>query len=116
MTRLQKFFCTSRQTTWGLTVLCLMAGVLARNAVAAQSTKPERDVIVFTNGDQLTGTIERGVGDSIVFKSDTAGEITVPMSKVRELRSHNSFVVIQKGEKPTRVTRQPGTITYGDNG
>ncbi len=92
---------------------CLVTGIVTQSATA--QAKPEADVIVFTNGDQLTGTIERGLGDSIVFKSDNAGEITVPMSKVKELRSHSSFVVIQKGEKPTKVTRQPGTITYGDN-
>ncbi len=92
---------------------CLVTGIFTQGAAA--QAKPEADVIVFTNGDQLSGTIERGLGDSIVFKSDNAGEITVPMSKIKELRSHSSFVVIQKGEKPTKVTRQPGSITYGDN-
>jgi hypothetical protein len=94
---------------------CLAAVLLAQGAVAAAQAKPEPDVIVFTNGDRLTGTIERGEADSIVFKSETAGEITVPLSKVKELRSHSNFVVIRKGEKPTRITRQPGTIAYGND-
>ncbi len=106
----------STRTIWSLTVFCLMTGILAQNAAAQDKTAtPKSDVIVFTNGDRLTGTIERGVGDSIVFKSDTAGEITVPMSKVKELRTHGTFVVIRKDEKPTKITRRPGTITYGDN-
>lgn len=92
---------------------CLVAGIVTQSATA--QAKPKADVIVFSNGDQLTGTIERGLGDSIVFKNDNVGEITIPMSKVKELRSYGSFVVIQKGEKPTKVTRQPGAITYGDN-
>lgn len=102
---------------WSLAILCLMAAFAAQSgtAVAQAAATPKSDVIVFTNGDQLTGTIERGVGDSIVFKSDTAGEITVPLSKIKELRSHGSFVVIRKDEKPTKITRHPGTITYGDN-
>ncbi|HZY73629.1 MAG TPA: hypothetical protein VFE22_11030, partial [Edaphobacter sp.] len=94
---------------------CLAAVLLAQGAVAAAQAKPEPDVIVFTNGDRLTGTIERGEADSIVFKSETAGEITVSLSKVKELRSHSNFVVIRKGEKPTRITRQPGTIAYGND-
>jgi hypothetical protein len=94
-----------------------MTGFIAHNATAVAqgaAAAPTSDVVVFTNGDQLTGTIERGVGDSIVFKSDTAGEITVPMSKVKELRTHGSFVVIRKDEKPTKVTRRPGSLVYTD--
>lgn len=94
-----------------------MTGFIAHNAAAVAqdaAAAPASDVVVFTNGDQLTGTIERGVGDSIVFKSDTAGEITVPMSKIKELRTHSSFVVIRKDEKPTRVTRRPGSLVYTD--
>ena len=34
----------------------------------------------------MTGTLERGVGDSVVFKSDVVGEVTVSMDKVKELR------------------------------
>ncbi|MDW5267927.1 MULTISPECIES: DUF481 domain-containing protein [Acidobacteriaceae] len=99
-----------------MVALCLVTGILSHSAVAqGAAAAPKSDVIVFTNGDQLTGTIERGVGDSIVFKSDTAGEITVPLSKIKELRSHGSFVVIRKDEKPTKITRHPGAIAYGDN-
>lgn len=84
-------------------------------AMAQSAAAPKADVIVFTNGDQLTGTVERGVDDSIVFKSDTAGEITVPLSKIKELQSHGNFVIIRKNEKITKMTRHAGIITYGDN-
>lgn len=94
----------SRPAVWGLTAFCVMAGLCSQlPAAAAQGKTPEKpDTIVFTNGDQLTGKLERGVGDSIVFKSDTAGEITVPVKKLKELRSFNNFAVIRKEDKKKR--------------
>jgi hypothetical protein len=72
-------------------------------------------VIVFKNGDQLTGTMERGMGDSVVFKSDVAGEITVSMDKIKELHTSGSFVVLKKNEKITRTSKQAGAIVYADD-
>jgi hypothetical protein len=116
MSLFHKTFRIFRQTTVGISAFCLIPGMFSSSVTAlAQAAKPAPDVVVFANGDQLTGSIERAVGDSVVFKSDIAGEITVPMSKIKELRSHNNFVVIQKDEKPTKVTRKPGNITYSDN-
>jgi hypothetical protein len=81
----------------------------------AAPAKPSPDVIVFTNGDQLSGTLERGVGDSIVFKSDMAGEITVKLDKVRELRSTGSFALLRKDVPVTRTSvQQPGTVIFAD--
>jgi len=74
--------------------------------------KPAPDVIVFTNGDQLSGTLERGVGNSVIFKSDMAGEITVPLDKIKELRSSGSFAVLRKDIPPTRRNVIPGTLLY----
>jgi hypothetical protein len=76
--------------------------------------KPAPDVIIFTNGDQLTGTLERGIGASIVFKSDVAGEITVPLDKVKELHSSGSFAVLRKDVPVSRKSVTPGTVIYGD--
>jgi hypothetical protein len=102
-----------------LFVLSLVSGVLFHQtaAVRAQSAaaKPEPDVIVFTNGDQLTGTLERASGDSFVFKSDVVGEVTVSADKIKELHANGKFVALQKNEKITRTSKQPGAITYGDN-
>ena len=72
-----------------LLVLSLVSGVLFQQAVTARAQsaagKPAPDVIVFTNGDQLTGTLERATGDSFVFKSDVVGEVTVSADKIKEL-------------------------------
>ncbi len=84
----------------------LMTGQAQEKAAA-----PAPDVIVFKTGDQLTGKLERGVGDSIVFKSDAVGEVTVSMDKVKELRSSSNFVVLRKDEKVTRTPKQPENIT-----
>jgi hypothetical protein len=102
-----------------LLILSLIAGALSQQTatVWAQSsaTKPEPDVIVFTNGDQLTGTLERATGDSFVFKSDIVGEVTVSADKIKELHANGKFVALKKNEKITRTSKQPGTITYADN-
>src|SRR5579871_5052011 len=100
-----------------LTFLCLLAGVLTRAAMAQTDAKPPApppDVVVFQNGDQLTGTMERGTGDSITFKSDVVGEVTIPLAKVKELRSNGSFVVLRKDEKITRIPKPAGSITVSD--
>lgn len=101
---------------YGLTTLCLISGAILISAVSARAqAKPEPDVITFTNGDQLTGKLEREIGASIVFKSDSVGEITVSMDKVKELRSNGSFVALKKGERVTRTSKVPGTIRYEDS-
>ncbi len=102
-----------------LAILLTSMASLSTSFVFAQAKppapKPTPDVIVFTNGDQLTGTLERGIGNSIVFRSDVAGEITVTLDKVKELHSSGSFAVLRKDVPVSRKTVTPGTIIYADN-
>src|SRR3984885_12597180 len=110
----------SRRGKWySLFALSLITGVVFQQTatVWAQGApaKPAPDVIVFTNGDQLTGTLERATGNSFVFKSDVVGEITVTADKIKELHAGGKFVALKKGEKITRTSKQPGTVTYADN-
>ncbi len=102
-----------------LLVLSLISGALLQLTVTGwaqgSAAKPAPDVIVFTNGDQLTGTLERATGDSFVFKSDVVGEVTVSADKIKELHAGGKFVALKKGEKITRTSKQPGTVTYSDN-
>jgi hypothetical protein len=102
-----------------LLVLSLILGVIFQQAVRTwaqgNAAKPDPDVIVFTNGDQLTGKLERANGDSFVFKSDVVGEVTVSADKIKELHAGGKFVVLRKDEKITRSAKHPGTVSYGDN-
>jgi hypothetical protein len=100
-----------------LLFLSLVSVFFAQQALAAgQAPKPAPDTLILANGEQLSGTMERGVGDSITFKSDTAGEVTVPLSKVKELNASGGFVILKNGEKVTRKSKWiAGKITYGDN-
>src|ERR1700722_16470098 len=109
-----------RRGKWNnLLVLSLLSGVLFQQSAMvwaqANAAKPAPDVIVFTNGDQLTGTLERATGDLFVFKSDVVGEITVSADKIKELHAGGKFVALKKNEKITRTSKHPGTVTYGDS-
>jgi hypothetical protein len=70
---------------------------VATAAVAQAPSAPAPDVLVFTNGDQLTGHLERAAAGSAVFKIDMAGELTIPFDKIKELRSSGSFSLLKKG-------------------
>ncbi|HEU4634638.1 MAG TPA: DUF481 domain-containing protein [Edaphobacter sp.] len=90
----------------GLVAMFFPLTLSAQDKAAA----PSADVVIFNNGDQLTGKLERGVGDSIVFKSDAVGEVTIPMSKVKELKSSSNFVVLRKDEKVTSTPKQAEAV------
>jgi hypothetical protein len=81
------------------TYLIVSFALVASFAVSAhaQAPKPKPDVLVFTNGDQLTGKLERVAGGSAVFQSDMAGELTISFDKIKQLNSSTEFVAIVKG-------------------
>src|ERR1700755_2441116 len=117
MIAIQKKTTIQRPGRLSLILLSVLPGLLAQQAFAqAPPAKPEPDVIVFSNGDQLTGKLESGTGDSIVFDSDAVGEVTVSLSKIKELRSNEGFVILKNGEKVSRRQSKPaGTISVGNN-
>ena len=77
--------------------------------------KPGSDVLIFIDGEKLIGHLERATDSSVMFKSDMAGEVTVPWSNVQELRSPQKFAAIPKDVKLRRredMSRVPqGTVT-----
>jgi len=92
-------------------------------AVAETPDKPAeaaKDVLVFNNGDQLTGKFVSSTGANVIFKSDMAGEITVGWDKIKELRASGRYAVLEKGFKAKSwrkldEARIPqGTITMAD--
>lgn len=64
-------------------------------AQAAPAGSP--DLLILVNGDRLSGKFLRVVGDNVTFHDDILGDITVPMSKVRELHSETKVAVLNKG-------------------
>ena len=103
-----------RALPWS-SLLCLLASIallpFAGPRAQAQDAAPAaEDTLVFTNGDQLSGKLLGSVGDTLTFKSDMAGTISVPLDKVKELRSSSQFAVLRKDQPPTKVRATTGTI------
>jgi hypothetical protein len=73
-------------------------------AQAPAAAAPAPDVIVFTNGDQLSGKFVREVAGSVIFHSDVAGDITVTWDKIKSIHTGQQFAVIQQGQHVTRKT------------
>jgi hypothetical protein len=77
------------------------------------------DVIVFTNGDQLTGKLLREVSGSVTFHSDIAGDISVDWDKIKSIKTGQQFAVIQQGQHVTRKTADAdivqGNVQVEDN-
>jgi Protein of unknown function, DUF481 len=93
--------------------LCLSGLLLAQTP----APKPKPDVLVFSNGDQLTGKLERVAGGNVVFKSDMAGEVTISFDKIKELHSGEQFALLRKGiplTKKTEHTVPSGTVQVAD--
>ena len=82
----------------------LLALPLAAHAQAAKDAAPAPDVILFTNGDQLSGKLLREVAGSVTFHSDIAGDVTVTWDKIKSIRSSQQFAVIQQGQHVSRKT------------
>ena len=95
---------------------------LGTHRVLPQRRAP--DVIIFTNGDQLTGKLLREVNGSVTFHSDIAGDVTVTWDKIKSIHSSQQFAVIQQGQHVTRKTagrgccpgRRPGSGRSGQSG
>lgn len=63
------------------------------------STAPGTDTLIFIDGEKLIGHLLRSTGNSVVFHSDMAGDVTVEWSKIKELQSDQNFAVVEKGVK-----------------
>jgi hypothetical protein len=80
----------------GYVALFAASGSALLYAQAPPAPKPQPDILIFTDGEKLIGQLKSAKGDSVVFKSDMAGEVTVPWSKIQELRTTHPFAVIGK--------------------
>jgi hypothetical protein len=62
------------------------------------------DIMVFTNGDQITGKLLHVFNGNVSFHSDILGDVDVNWDKIKSIHSSQSFAVIQQGQKITRKT------------
>ncbi len=83
-------------------VLALGAAWVGVGCAVGQAAKPAPDTLVFVNGEQLTGALEKADSKGITFKSDMAGEVTVKWANVKELRTDKQFALLTANQKLTR--------------
>jgi hypothetical protein len=98
-----------------LVLLCL--GLLRTPQLRAQEGS-NPDILLFADGERLTGHFVKATGSAVTFKSDALGEITADWSKVKELQTTAKVAVIPKGvriRKPADAANIPqGTLTVQD--
>ena len=76
------------------------------------SPAPTPDVLICKDGERFVGRLISSNGDSVVFKSDAAGQLTVDWNKVQELNSSTKFAALPKGVK-LRSADDAGTVPQG---
>lgn len=96
----------------------LFGGSKRSTAKPAAPTAPP-DVIIFTNGDQLSGTFIREVAGTVAFHSDIVGDINIPWAKIKELRTGTKMAILDKSVTPRRgkipANLPEGRLTIEDN-
>jgi len=82
-------------------LLCALALSLAL------ASRAGADEIQFLNGDRLTGKIVSAEGGKLVIKTETAGDVTVDLSKVKTL-STDEPIVVKSGDTTFKSKLAPG--------
>jgi hypothetical protein len=87
---------------------------LSSTYAAAQdaAAKPGVDVLTFTNGDQLTGTLMSEGGSKVAFHSDMTGDVNVDWKNIKSLHTGGKYAVITSGEK-LKVGRPAPQVPVG---
>src|SRR5579859_761698 len=93
-------------------------GLCALGVLRADDPQPGPDVLLFADGERLTGHFVKSAGSSLTFKSDALGEITVDWSKVKELKTSAKVAVLPKGlrlrKKADAASIPEGTLSVQD--
>jgi len=99
-----------------------VALVFSLSSALGQSTQKdvaEPDVLVFKTGERLIGRFVRSDAQTIIFRSNSLGEVKVSWAKVQNLESQQEFAVIGKETKLRKGTDlrrfAQGTLTVKDN-
>jgi len=88
-----------RLLTIGLGLAACLA--VPQAALRAQNAPPKAapDVLILNDDEKLVGHFVRSNGGVLKFKSDMLGEVTIPWSKVKELRAAGPYTVVGKNIK-----------------
>jgi hypothetical protein len=73
------------------------------------------DVLIFANGDRLSGKLQSVTAGNVVFNSDMAGTLTISIDKIKELHSGAEFALLRKGDHVGK-TRVPEGIVEVEGG
>ncbi|HVC46805.1 MAG TPA: DUF481 domain-containing protein [Terracidiphilus sp.] len=97
--------------------LCMLAFWLAWAPAARAQNKsavePPPDELVLSNGDTLHGRLVRAIDGKVTFHSEILGDLTLPWSKIRSLRAHERFAVVNKSvQLPSNL--HTGQIPIGE--
>lgn len=96
------------------TLIALFPTIAQTPGWAADATvKPGPDVLVFTNGDHLSGKLDHEADGTVFFTSDNAGTVQVKWDKLKELRTAEPFAVIENGVVVGRKQANPN-VPIGD--
>lgn len=96
-----------------LFVLAALCHTSESFAAAPDAPKAPPDVLVFTNGDQLSGTFVREIAGKVTFHSDMVGDVDIEWSKIKELRTKTKMAVLNKSVTETARKRLPPNVPQG---
>ena len=87
---------------------------LAAPAPAKPAEAKPTDVLIFANGDRLTGKLDSVTAGNVVFNSDMAGTLTISIDKIKELRSGAEFALLRKGDQVGKTHVPEGSVAVAD--
>ena len=110
-------FLRSVPFTMAIAALSLAAGI-SPQALSQSAASPAPDILILTNGDQLTGKLLSEANGTVTFHSDMAGDLTFSWDKIKSIRTSQKFAVIQQGQHISRKTPDSevaqGTVAIQD--
>ncbi|HTY84069.1 MAG TPA: DUF481 domain-containing protein [Silvibacterium sp.] len=109
-------------TAFSIVLFALAALCHAPKLFGAEPDAPKAppDVLIFTNGDQLSGTFVREIAGTVTFHSDMVGDVNVEWKNIKELRTQTKMAVLNKSVTETARKGIPpgvpqGTITVASD-
>ena len=108
--------CPSVRGRCALLLIAVLVTLVPGSVLALQDAPapPAPDTLIFTNGDQLTGKLVRATGGTVTFHSDMAGDLDIPVAKIKELRSSGSFAILKKDQNVVGALVRPSSVHIED--